>query len=115
MQLHVQDRLCVRTNVFAHPIWLKKKVCCTLPQFKGEVAVLSVAATVKVAHGRGPHLWKPRCEGLELAFTILFSRLLWISTSSRGDGFELGFAACRVLMEALWLGRLARPDLIKLT
>ena len=26
---------------------------------------------------------------------------------------ELGFAACRVLMKALWLGRLARPDLIK--
>ena len=26
---------------------------------------------------------------------------------------ELGFAACRVLMKALWLGRLARPDLVK--
>ena len=26
---------------------------------------------------------------------------------------ELGFAAGRVLMKALWLGRLARPDLVK--
>ena len=26
---------------------------------------------------------------------------------------ELGFAACRVLMKALWFGRLARPDLVK--
>ena len=26
---------------------------------------------------------------------------------------ELGFAACGVLMKALWLGRLARPDLVK--